>query len=55
MGGNRGILGFDGWPGFFGGWDGGWWGKRGHEDKKIAVITAVRAVVVKGDGWDGWW
>lgn len=45
--------GFGLWGGWGGGWDGGW----GHDDKKIAVITAIRVVVAKGDGaFDGgWW
>jgi hypothetical protein len=56
MGGfSNGVLGFGGWPGFFGGWD-GVWGKHGGE-RKIVVITAVRAVAAKGDGiFDrNWW
>lgn len=57
MGGiGNGVLGFGGWPGFLGGWDGGW-GKHKDEDKKIAVITVIRVIVAKGDGaFDGgWW
>lgn len=56
----NGILG-NGWPGFFGGLDGGldgsWWGKHGRGDRKIAVITAVRAVAASGDGIfdNDWW
>ena len=57
MGGiGNGILG-NGWPGFFGGFDGDWWGNHGHGDKKIAVITAVRAIAASGDGIfnHDWW
>lgn len=45
-----------GWGGWDGGWNGGWWGNHRGE-KKIAVITAVRAVVAKGEGiFDrDWW
>lgn len=46
------CAGFGPW----GGWDGGWKGGCGDE-KRIAVITAVRAIAAKGDGcFDGkWW
>jgi hypothetical protein len=52
-----GRRGFDG-LGLFGGLDGGCGGcGRGcGDDKKIAVITAVRAVAASGDGaFDGKW
>jgi hypothetical protein len=64
MGGcGNGILGrgFDGLGGLggFGGFDGGCGGfGRGcdRDDKRIAVITAVRVVVAKGEGcFDGRW
>ena len=43
-----------GWGGWDGGWDGGC---RRHGDKKLSIITVVRAIVAKGDGcFDGnWW
>lgn len=51
----NGILGFGGFPGIFGGCDGGC-GCGCGDDRRIAVITAIRAVVAKGDGcFDGNW
>jgi len=62
LGSGRGFDGLGGLGGFGGGFDGGCggcggWGGRGcGDDKKIAVITAVRAIVAKGDGcFDGKW
>lgn len=47
--------GFGLWGGWSG-WDGGWDGGCGYDDKRIAVITAVRVIVAKGDGcFDGKW
>jgi hypothetical protein len=58
--GRDGILGLGGWGGCGGGWGGcgGGWGGCGGcgGEKKIAVITAVRAVAASGDGcFDGRW
>jgi hypothetical protein len=51
-----GLFGFGGLGGCGGGCNWGGCGGCG-DDKKIAVITAVRAIVAKGDGcFDGkWW
>jgi hypothetical protein len=52
-----GILGLGGFGGFggCGGFDGGC-GRGCGDDKRIAVITAVRAVVARGEGcFDGRW
>ena len=56
LGRGRGFDGFGGLGcGGFGGGCGGFGGGCG-DDKKIAVITAVRAVFAKGDGcFDGRW
>ena len=44
-----------GWGGGCGGWDGGC-GRGCGDDKRIAVITAVRAVAARGEGcFDGGW
>jgi hypothetical protein len=58
-GGFDGLGLFGGSGGFDGGCGGGCGGgcRRGcDDDKRIAVITAIRAVVAKGDGcFDGGW
>jgi hypothetical protein len=52
LGGLGGCGGFDGGCGGCGGFDGGC--RRGGDDKRIAIITAVRAIAAKGDGcFDG--
>jgi hypothetical protein len=55
----NGILGLGNFGGIFGGACGGCDGGCGcgcGGDKKIAVITAVRAIAAKGDGcFDGKW
>ena len=55
FGGLGGFGGFDGGCGGCGGFDGGC--RRGcDDDKRIAVITAVRAVAARGEGcFDGRW
>lgn len=52
-----GLGGFGGFDGGFGGFDGGCGRGRGcGDDKRIAVITAIRAVVARGEGcFDGRW
>jgi hypothetical protein len=56
MGGcGNGILGLGGLGGF-GGWGGRGCGGGCGDDKRIAVITAVRAVFARGEGcFDGRW
>jgi len=55
LGGLGGLGGFDGGCGGCGGFDGGCGRGRGcGDDKRIAVITAVRAICAQGDGcFDG--
>jgi hypothetical protein len=59
LGGLGGFGGFDGGCGGcggFGGWGGRGCGRGCGGDKRIAVITAVRAVAASGDGcFDGRW
>ncbi len=55
IGRGRGLDGFGLLGGGCGGWDGGCGCRRGcDDDRRIAVITAIRAVVARGDGcFDG--
>ncbi len=59
LGGLGGFGGFDGGCGGcggFGGWGGRGCGRGCGDDKKIAVITAIRAVAASGEGcFDGRW
>jgi hypothetical protein len=67
MGRGNGILGLGDFGGILGGacgggcggcggWDGGCGRGCGGDDRRIAVITAVRAVAASGDGcFDGRW
>jgi len=56
LGGLGGFGGFDGGCGGCGGGCGGRGRGCGGDDKRIAVITAIRAVAASGDGcFDGRW